>query len=67
LASAVIQPNVTLGGAALSVTFAGLTPNSVGLYQIDAYVPDGVPQGLSIPLVISQGGSQTTLNVRVVN
>jgi uncharacterized protein (TIGR03437 family) len=67
LASAVLQPNVTLGGAALSVSFAGLTPNSVGLYQIDAYVPDGVPQGLSIPLVIDQGGSQTTLNVRVVN
>ena len=67
LASAVLQPNVTLGGAALSVSYAGLTPNSVGLYQIDAYVPTGVPQGLSIPLVIDQGGSQTTLNVRVVN
>jgi uncharacterized protein (TIGR03437 family) len=66
LAAAVITPVVTLGGVPLSVTYSGLTPNSVGLYQIDAYVPDGVPQGLTIPLVVSQGGSQTTLNVRVV-
>jgi uncharacterized protein (TIGR03437 family) len=36
------------------------------LYQINATVPNGVPQGLEIPLVISQGGSSTTLSVRVV-
>lgn len=66
LASAVIAPNVTLGGVALTVLYAGLTPDNVGLYQINATVPLGVPAGLSIPLVIDQGGSETTLNVRVV-
>ena len=63
---AVIQPTVMLGGASLNILYAGLVPGSVGLYQINATVPGSVPQGLSIPLVISQGGSSTTLHVRVV-
>jgi uncharacterized protein (TIGR03437 family) len=68
LAVATTQPTVTLGGAALEVQYAGLTPGTVGLYQINAYVPpSGAPQGLSVPLVIDQGGAETTLNVRVVN
>jgi uncharacterized protein (TIGR03437 family) len=66
LPSAVIHPTVTLGGVGLDILYAGLTPGSVGLNQINATVPKSVPQGLSIPLVISSGGSSTTLNVRVV-
>jgi uncharacterized protein (TIGR03437 family) len=66
LLNAVIQPTVTLGGVGLDILYAGLTPGSVGLNQINATVPKSVPQGLSIPLVILQGGSSTTLNVRVV-
>jgi uncharacterized protein (TIGR03437 family) len=66
LAGAVIATTVTLGGTALRVDYAGLVPGSVGLYQINATVPNNVPQGLDIPLVISQGGSSTTLSVRVV-
>jgi len=64
---AVIPPVVTLGGAALNVLYAGLVPGSVGLYQINATVPFKVPNGLNIPLVVNQGGSSTTLNLRVVN
>ena len=64
---AVIPPVVTLGGAALNVLYAGLVPGSVGLYQINATVPFKVPNGLDIPLVVNQGGSSTTLNLRVVN
>jgi uncharacterized protein (TIGR03437 family) len=67
LAAAVIQPQVTLNGSALAVSFAGLVPGEVGVYQIDAVVPLKVSGGLSVPLVISQGGATTTLNVRVVN
>lgn len=67
LAVANTAPIVTLGGAPLNVSFAGLVPGEVGVYQINASVPLGVPQGLTIPLVISQGGGSTTLNVRVVN
>jgi len=62
----VITPNVILGGVGLDVQFAGLAPGSVGLYQINATLPKNVPPGLDIPLVIAQGGSSTTLSVRVV-
>jgi uncharacterized protein (TIGR03437 family) len=67
LASVIDTPSVTLGGAGLEVQYAGLVPGEVGVYQINAYVPFGVPEGLSIPLVISQGGASTTLNLRVVD
>jgi len=62
------QPTVTLGGKPLYLLYAGLTPGSVsGIYQINVTVPGGVPQGMSIPLTIDQGGGgSTTLNVRVV-
>jgi uncharacterized protein (TIGR03437 family) len=66
LPNAVIQPSVILGGVALDVQYAGLVPGSVGLYQINAAVPRSVPLGLSMPLVISQGSSSTSLDVRVV-
>ena len=57
-----------MGGVTLNVLYAGLVPGSVGLYQINATVPNkGVPQGLEIPLLITQGGNSTTLNLRVVN
>jgi uncharacterized protein (TIGR03437 family) len=67
LAYAAAAPTVTLGGSALAVSYAGLVPGEVGVYQINATVPSGVPTGLSIPLVIGQGGLTTTLSVRVVD
>jgi len=66
LPAAIISPNVTLGGVAMNVTYAGLVPGQVGVYQINATVPLKVPQGLNIPLVIDQGVT-TTLMMRVVN
>jgi uncharacterized protein (TIGR03437 family) len=66
LATANNTPNVALGGRPLSVHWAGLVPGYVGLYQINASVPFGVPTGLDIPLTIEQGGNSTTLPVRVV-
>jgi uncharacterized protein (TIGR03437 family) len=67
LPNTVISASVTLGGAPLNVLYAGLVPGEVGVYQINASVPSGVPQGMDIPLVVSQAGSSTTLSVRVVN
>lgn len=60
-------PTVTLGDIPLAVTFAGLAPGQVGVYQINAYVPSGVPDAAQAPLVITQGTASTTLYVRVVN
>ena len=57
---------MTLGGANLTVAYAGLVPGEVGVYQINAIVPPNTPQGLSEPLVISQNGNDLTINLRVV-
>ena len=67
LASALIAPSVSLGGAELPVAFAGLTPGQVGIYQINVSVPRNVPLGLDIPLSINQSGGSTTISVRVVD
>ncbi len=67
LASAILTPTVTLGGDSLGVLYAGLVPGLVGVYQINAVVPLHAPQGLTVPLVISQGQASTTVGVRVVN
>ena len=55
-------PVVNLGGNAVSVLFAGLTPESVGLYQIDIQMPSA-PAGGNQLLTVSQGGvvSNTTI------
>jgi uncharacterized protein (TIGR03437 family) len=67
LGAAIIVPQVFLGGVPLNIQYAGLVPGEVGVYQINATVPLKVPQGLSIPLIVTQGGSATELSVRVVN
>jgi uncharacterized protein (TIGR03437 family) len=66
LARALVQPEVTLGGVSLPVSYAGLVPGEVGVYQINVVVPSWVPLGMEVPLSISQGGYSTSLNVRVV-
>jgi minor extracellular serine protease Vpr len=38
-----ITPTVTIGGLNAAVNFSGLAPGFVGLYQINAFVPKGVP------------------------
>ena len=67
LASALIGPVVDLAGTALPVGFAGLTPGQIGVYQINATIPRTVPTGLELSLRINQGGSITTVPVRVVD
>jgi uncharacterized protein (TIGR03437 family) len=67
LSEAAIKPTVTLGSISVPVVFAGLTPGQVGVYQINAKIPfKEIPTGFDIPLTISQGGSSTTIPVRVV-
>jgi len=66
LAAAVATPQVTLGGVPLAISFAGLVPGFVGVYQINAIIPPTVPEGIEVPLTIRQGGYSTTLTVRVV-
>jgi uncharacterized protein (TIGR03437 family) len=51
-------PALTLNGRTVPVDFAGLTPGSVGLYQINFEVPEGTPGG-NVVLVVSQAGSSS--------
>jgi len=67
LAVAVAQPTVKLNGTALPVTFAGLVPGQIGVYEIQVTVPSSTPQGLSVPLIVTQNGQSQTVNVRVVH
>jgi|GEM_PF-665954 uncharacterized protein (TIGR03437 family) len=55
---------VTVDGKPASVTFAGLTPGTVGLYQVDAIVPSGVSSGDSVPVVVSVSG-QASLSATI--
>ncbi len=45
----------TIGGVAATVLFSGLAPGYVGLYQVNAVVPDTAPTGAQ-SLVLSIGG-----------
>ncbi len=59
-------PVVTIGGVNAPVLFSGLTPQTIGLYQINVTIPAGAPTGVQ-PLTVSIGGvsgktSQLTVN-----
>jgi uncharacterized protein (TIGR03437 family) len=48
------MPVVTIGGANAPVSFSGLAPSFVGLYQVNATVPAGLKSG-NQPVVIAVG------------
>ncbi len=67
LARAVTPVSVTIGRVAATVEFAGLAPGFVGLYQVNARVPEGVAAGPAVPLVVAQSGiasNTVTLAIR---
>ncbi len=55
LSTTLVAPTVTIGGVAAQVTFSGLVPPYVGLYQVNAVVASNTPTG-NQPLVVSIGG-----------
>ncbi len=66
-ATPVIPVDVRLAGVGLPVSFVGLAPGQVGVYQIKAHVPWWTPKGVAQPLTITQGDWSTTVAVRVVD
>ena len=61
-----VQPTVTIGGVSTRVLFSGMAPGFVGLWQINAEVPQSVTPGNAVPLVISAGGvSSNTVTIAV--
>jgi uncharacterized protein (TIGR03437 family) len=66
LAAVALPATVSLGGAFLDVSYAGLAPGQIGVYQINARAPAKPPLGTEVPLTLTQGGVSTTVTVRVV-
>jgi uncharacterized protein (TIGR03437 family) len=56
-AHVVIGESVLPGtGATVTPAYAGLTPGSVGLYQINVAIPANAPQGKAVPVYLDMGG-----------
>jgi uncharacterized protein (TIGR03437 family) len=54
-------PAVAIGGQPASVALSGLLPDYVGVYQVQAIVPNGLPAGnVSLTVAIDGAISQTT-------
>jgi uncharacterized protein (TIGR03437 family) len=50
LVYAAVKVTAVLGDRSVKPEFAGLTPGSVGLFQINIAIPTGVPAGDAVPL-----------------
>jgi uncharacterized protein (TIGR03437 family) len=55
------EPVVTIGGVAVPSLFAGLTPGFVGLYQINVQLPNHIPSGDAVPVVVVAGGQTSNV------
>jgi len=66
LATTKVTPTVTIGGVAATVSFAGLTPGFVGLYQVNVQVPASAAAGDAVALIINVGGvASNTVTIAV--
>jgi minor extracellular serine protease Vpr len=64
LANTRVTPTVTIGASTAQVLFSGLTPGSVGLYQLNVVVPADAQTG-SQQMKISIGGVDLLVNLQV--
>lgn len=51
-----VTPTVTIGGVNAQVLFSGLSPEFVGVNQLNVVVPNGVTPGSNVPIRVSFGG-----------
>ena len=56
LARVVALVTATIDGQPAEVTFAGLTPDFAGLYQVNAAIPGGARRGQRVTVVVTAGG-----------
>jgi uncharacterized protein (TIGR03437 family) len=55
LAETRVSPTVTIGGVAAQVSFSGLAPGFVGLYQVNVIMPDNTPTGVQQIVIATDG------------
>jgi uncharacterized protein (TIGR03437 family) len=66
LSTTMNTPAVTIGGVAAPVSFSGLAPGFVALYQVNVQVPDNAPTGNEVSVVLTIGGATSnTVTVAV--
>lgn len=67
LSHTLTTPRVTIGGEAASVSFAGLSPGYVGLYQVNAQIPADASGGNTVAVQLSIGGVESNTVTIAVN
>lgn len=60
-------PIVTIGGVPATVTFSGLTPGLVGLWQLNVMIPANAPVGNAVPVEIKLNRKITNQTTIAVN
>jgi uncharacterized protein (TIGR03437 family) len=58
-------PTVMIGGKAAQVVFAGLSPQFVGVNQINIAIPAGTQTGDAVPIQISLGSVTTSASITI--
>ena len=51
------QPTITVGSSPATVSFSGLAPGFVGLYQVNIQLPQDAPTGDAVPLALTIAGA----------
>jgi uncharacterized protein (TIGR03437 family) len=65
-AETVLAPEVRVGDVPATVTFSGLAPGFVGLYQVNIQIPSNVPKGTAVPVILTGGGvSSNTVTIAI--
>jgi uncharacterized protein (TIGR03437 family) len=63
-----VSPTVMIGGRQATVQYSGLAPGYVGLYQINAVIPTGTPEGCYLPTTVTFAGTvSNTVTIGVTN
>jgi uncharacterized protein (TIGR03437 family) len=58
-------PVVTVGGMTAQVFFSGLSPQFIGVNQVNIFIPQNAPTGDAVPLQIQMGGITSPANVTI--
>ena len=59
------MPTVMVGGVAAQVVFAGMTPQFVGVYQVNIVIQPGTPTGNAVPLQMTMNGITTSNQITI--
>jgi minor extracellular serine protease Vpr len=65
LANTRVVPVVTIAGAPAHVSFSGLAPFNVGLYQLNVVVPADSPVGIQPVVIVANGVSSKQTNLPI--